>query len=183
MSSGTLRPKPRLRFQIQDVLGLVVGYAMAALLYRALWPSRGLPVALATPALFFYFWLGAAMSGPIVLLQRPPRRLQPTGLAVAPGTVALATRTWAEWAWLLIGMYWIILGLFVIPARIRDFRASGAFVYGVVPILVACVLRLFGPDARSERIISPGTHLAAVCLLASWPVAWACLIILGMNLR
>src|SRR5262249_28049356 len=112
-----IRPSPRLRLPIQDALALIIGYGMAALFVRALWPSSGLPPPLGPPALGLYVWLGLAMSGPMLLWRHaagPAGRTAPPGAHV-PG------RTWAEWAWLFIGIYWILLGLFLIPSRLRDF--------------------------------------------------------------
>ena len=37
------RPDRRLRFQLQDILAVVVGYGMAALFFRAFWPTGGPP--------------------------------------------------------------------------------------------------------------------------------------------
>jgi hypothetical protein len=175
------RPDPRLRFRIQDLLAIVVGYGLAALLFRAFWPSSGLSGALIAPALGLYLWLGLALSGPIILLRHEPRRDRPIepGRSPAPESVA---RTRAEWAWLLIGIYWIVLGLVLIPSRRHGFRFGDALLYGLVPIGLAWVPRLFGPKAPTERPATSWTHLAALGLLASWPIAWACLIILGRHL-
>src|SRR5438045_2213695 len=170
MMPRMIRPSPRLRLQIQDILALVVGYGMAALFFRAFWPSRGLALDLGPPALGLYLWLGLAMSGPIILLRHGPRPQGLPGPEVPPGSPPVASRTWAEWAWLFIGVYWIILGLFIIPSRLHEFRFGDALLYGLVPIVVALVLRLFGPKARAERPSTSWTHLAAVSLLATWPI-------------
>jgi hypothetical protein len=65
-------PTFRLRVPIQDLLGLVVGYGMAALFFRAFWPVQGLHPALVAPAIGLYAWLGLAMSSPALL--SPSRR-------------------------------------------------------------------------------------------------------------
>lgn len=177
------RPSPRFRFQIQEILALVVGYGMAALLVRAFWPASGLPRSLGPPALVLYLWLGLAMSGPILLLRHRERPQRPTEPEPSPASSSpVGTRTWAEWAWLCIGVYWIVLGLVLIPSRLREFRFGDAILFGLVPIVVALVFRLFGPQTRAERPAAIWTHLAAVALMASWPIAWACLIILGQRL-
>src|SRR5262245_17574171 len=120
MIPGSTRRRPRLRLQIQDILALVVGYGMAALFLRAFWPVSGLPAALGPPGMGLYLWLGLAMSGPIILLRHGSRRHPPDEQEPDPSTPAApaGSRTWAEWAWLLIGTYWVILGLFVLPARL-----------------------------------------------------------------
>jgi hypothetical protein len=183
MRFRTIRPSSRLRFQIQELLALIVGYGMAALFFRALWPPSGLPTALGPPALGLYLWVGLAMSGPMILLRHDPGRVELPEFEAAPGGVPrAAARTWAEWAWLFIGIYWIVLALFVIPSRLRGFRFGDALLYGLVPILVALVLRLFGPRSPARRPTATWTHLAAVGLLAAWPVAWACLILLARRL-
>jgi hypothetical protein len=171
--------------QIQDVLALVVGYGMAALYFRAFWPTSGLPASLGLPALGLYLWLGLAMSGPVILLRHGPWRDPPDEPAPGPSAASapVASRTWAEWAWLLIGIYWIILGLFIIPARLHEFRFADVVLFGSVPFFVALALRLFGPRQPPRRAAtSVWTHLAAVSLLAAWPIAWVCLIILCKRL-
>jgi hypothetical protein len=183
MRPRIIRPSPRIRLQIQDVLALIVGYAMAALFVRALWPSSGLPASLGLPALALYLWLGLAMSGPMLLWRRESRPPGPPGSASVPGRMPASMRTWAEWAWLFIGMYWILMGLFLIPSRLGGFRFADALLYGLVPVVVAVVLRLFAPPGpRAERPAAIWTHLAAVGLLITWPIAWACLMILGRYL-
>ncbi|HZW32671.1 MAG TPA: hypothetical protein VFF52_18305 [Isosphaeraceae bacterium] len=178
------RPSPRLRFQIQEVLALVVGYGMAALLVRAFWPSSGLPRALGPLALVLYLWLGLAMSGPILLLRHREQTRQPCVPEPerSPGSPGPTTRTWAEWAWLCIGVYWIVLGLVLIPSRLHEFRFGDALLFGLVPIVVALVFRFCGSRRRTRPPAASWTHLAAVALLACWPIAWLCLIILGQRL-
>jgi hypothetical protein len=180
--TSTTEPSRRLRFQLQDILAMVIGYGMASLFFRAFWPSTGLPALLGLPALGLYLWLGLALSGPIILLRRGSGPRPPEPVAT-PGAPHAGSRTWAEWAWLFIGIYWIILGLFVLPARLHAFRFGDALLFGLVPILVAWVLRQVGHRARSERSTSIWTHSAAVGLLATWPIAWACMIILGRRLH
>jgi hypothetical protein len=172
-----LRAPIKLKAQIQDILSLVVGYALAALLFRAFWPARTPSAALGVPGVGFYLWLGLAMSGPIVLLREGPRR---RAAPDSTDTTKATSRTWAELAWLLIGMYWILLGLFLIPLRLRAFKLGDALLFGLVPIVVALGLRLVGPNAsQGPDGRMPWTHGAAVSLLATWPIAWICLILLG----
>ena len=72
-------PVHSFRIQLVDVSALVVGYGMAAVLFRAFWPKTGVSPVLGLFAVGFYLWLGLAMSGPILLMRRTagPRRWQP----------------------------------------------------------------------------------------------------------
>ena len=70
----TTRPNRRMRFQIRDILALVVGYGLAALFFRAFWPSGGPPSWLIAPAMALYAWMGLALSGPVILLRRGSRQ-------------------------------------------------------------------------------------------------------------
>ena len=111
-------------------------------------------------------WLGLALSGPIILLRRRPQR---PSAAAEPGSTAhragVGTHTWAEWAWLFVGSYWIVLGLFVIPARLHEFRPGDVVLFGLVPILAALGSAWSAPDARrrdGESGLDPrGGRLAA----------------------
>jgi hypothetical protein len=178
----SFRRRLRVQIQLQDILALVVGYGMAALIFRAFWPPSQPPVAVAVPVLGFYFWLGLAMSGPIILFRRGPRRFR-AGESSIPG-VPIGSRTWAELAWLIIGIYWIALGLIVIPARLQEFKLRDTVLFGLVPVTVALGFRLFGPRRSAEPGGAIGwTHRAAVALLCTWPIAWICLIALATALR
>jgi len=178
----SFRRRIRVRVQLQDILALVVGYAMAALLFRAFWPTTIPAMLLGLPISALYVWLGLAMSGPIILLRDGLRSDSSVQSQDRDGTIA--RRTWAELAWILIGVYWIVLGLFAIPARLHDFRPIDAILYGVVPIFVALGFRFLGPSpAPIDAGTTPWTHFVAVGLLATWPIAWVCLIVLGNSLR
>jgi hypothetical protein len=179
----TTQPGRRWRFQIRDILALVVGYGMAALFFRAFWPAGGPPARLLAPAFALYAWLGLALSGPILLLRRRPS-VQPmdmTGPTAAPPGVG--TQTWAEWAWMFVGSYWIVLGLFVIPARLHEFGASDVLLFGLVPILAALGFRMVGSESTAARFAPGWTHPAAVWLLVTWPVAWGFLVLVCRGLK
>ena len=112
-----------------------------------------------------YLWLGPG----------PERADPPAAPRVAttvrepretPATAAGAeSHTWAEWAWLFVGSYWIVLGLFVIPARLHAFRLGDVLLFGLVPILAALGFRLVAPEATMSRpslgLDPPGGRLAA----------------------
>jgi hypothetical protein len=172
----------RLRIEIIDVVALVAGYGLAAVFIRAFWPERGISLALGLFAVGFYLWLGLAMSGPLLLIRHRHPSPPPTDEKVPPAeqTEPAPARTWAEMAWLLIGVYWIVLGVFVLPVRLRSFRYSDAILFGLVPLAPALFFLLFGPRPNPRiRATPPWTHLAACGLLWSWPLAWVCLIVLG----
>jgi hypothetical protein len=172
----------RLRFQLQDILAVLVGYGMATLFFRAFWPDHRPSAVMGVAGVGLYLWLGMAMSGPITLLRRrsrSPRSVE----AQQPATAGLSY-TWAELAWLLIGTYWIVLALFVIRARLPEFMLGDMVLFGLVPLAVALLLRLFGPKPSPEHESTQAwTHVAAVILVVTWPIAWASLIVLGMMVR
>jgi hypothetical protein len=179
----TLNRLSRLQFQLRDIVAVMVGYGMAALLFRAFWPDHRPSAALAVAASGFYLWLGMAMSGPVLLLRGRP---SPPDEPPAPGQAhpEAGPHSWAELAWSLIGGYWIIFGLVVIPTRLREFKLGDMLLFGLVPIVVAVALRLFSPRLVTERERKRGwTHTAAVVLVATWPAAWVCLILLGMAMH
>ena len=91
--------------------------------------------------------------------------MQPPGGLVAPPH----SRTWAELAWLLIGAYWIVMGVFILPFRLQSFRFGDTVLFGLVPLCTGLVFRLFGPSSPSHHRPAPWTHQVAVGLLATWP--------------
>jgi hypothetical protein len=196
---------PRVQVELQDILAVVVGYGMAAVLFRAFWPARPPWSAVGFPGAVLYLWLGLAMSGPIIMLRRRLSRRGPapselgsermldssarlSSRSAATGGRDLSGRsartTWAERAWLLIGAYWIVLGIVVIPARLHDFKFGDVVQFGLAPLVAAIGLRLLGPASpRSPVIVRGWTHSAAIALLLTWPLAWICLIFLGKSMQ
>jgi hypothetical protein len=185
MDTNRSEPTRRFRLEVIDLAGLVLGYAMAALLFRAFWPRNGMSPALGLFAMGFYLWLGLAMSGPLLLLRHGSRTARDRATPSRSGTNLNAEpgRSWAELSWLLIGVYWIVMGVFVLPIRIQNFRFGDTILFGLVPVLGGITFRLFGPKNKTAGGISTSwTHQAAIALLATWPIAWLCLIVIGQSL-
>ncbi len=195
----------RVQVELQDILALVVGYGMAAVLFRAFWRARPPWSTLGLPGAALYLWLGLAMSGPIIMLRRRLSRVAAAtndhGSKSVPDSsgrlllrnsttgardprAAASRTTWAERAWLLIGAYWIVLGIVVIPARLHDFKLGDVVLFGLAPVVVAIGLRLLGPTTpHGPDVVRGWTHTAAIALLLTWPLAWICLIVLGESMR
>jgi hypothetical protein len=179
-SPATAAAPPPSRLQLIDLAAMVIGYGLAGVLFRAFWPHSRVSPHLVAFATGFYLWLGMAMSGPLLLLRRqaglsiasPPDASRP-----APGT---GQRTWAEKAWLAIGVYWIVLGALVLPSRLQAFRFGDTLLFGAVPLVASLAFRMFG-TRRTDSPPTPATwtHGAGIALVVSWPFAWFCLIVVG----
>ena len=145
----------RLRFHLQDFLAVVVGYGMAAILCRAFWPASRPSPALGVSGIGVYLWLGLAMSGPVILLRRGAPAIDS---ATTEHHLSLAhSHTWAERAWMLIGIYWIVVSLVVIPARLSDFKLGDMILFGLVPLAVAA--RNASSRTQTARTFRRGTCL------------------------
>jgi hypothetical protein len=200
----TKRPRG---LRLHDLIGLVVGYGMAALLVRSFWPKSGQVMVFQTLVFVLEFcWLGLAMSGPIVLLLdrrlgtssplRPRRPARPgrwitSGEPIQPpvGRGPASSNepdsnpnpyTKAELAWMVIGGYWIGLTMFVVPALSID--TPWALV-GLLQIVTALILWVVVPRrANPGAHANAWTHFAALGLLWTWPFAWILLILLSRGL-
>ena len=164
------------RLRLLDLAALVAGYGLAALLARACWPAWRTPTLAVWIALGLeYTWLGLAMSGPIVLLF-DRRAASPRGAGGDADGLARLTR--AERAWLALGAYLIVMTLLIVPARLLgNFLPIG----GLLQALVAVALLRYGPAHRAEAPGPTWTHRTAVGVLATWPLAWATLILLSLT--
>jgi hypothetical protein len=121
------------------------------------------------------------MSGPVILLRRGPPRIRRAAAGDMP--TSPHSRTWAELAWMLIGIYWIIVSLIVIPARLSEFKLGDMILFGLVPVAVALGMRLIGPSPKQSLDAAQAwTHALGIALLVTWPIAWICLIVLGKTL-
>jgi hypothetical protein len=154
---------------------------MAALLCRAFWPASRPSTAVGVSLIGIYLWLGLAMSGPVILLRRG---LPPVHSSAAGNNPTSAhSHTWAELAWMLIGIYWIVVSLIVIPARLSEFKLGDMILFGLVPVAVALGMPLLGPRTNESLDAAHAwTHALGITLLVSWPIAWICLIVLGKTL-
>jgi hypothetical protein len=84
---------------------------------------------------------------------------------------------------MLIGIYWIVVSLIVIPARLSEFKLGDMILFGVVPLAVALGMRLLRPIPKENLDAARAwTHAVGVTLLVTWPIAWICLIVLGKTL-
>ncbi len=163
------------RFHLLDASAIIIGYAVASLLVRACWPrSQSPPVWALFLIGFVYLWLGLAMSGPVVLLTR-----RPVARPEEADEGETVPRTWAELAWMIIGIYWIGLTVLVVPLRVPGSRFIDSAVLGLFPVVGALGLRIFRTHRSVERGRPSWTHHAGVALLLTWPVAWLGLILLG----
>ena len=178
---GTLMagPATRRRLGLLDLAALVVGYGLAALLVRAVWPpSRGLDPAVGVGLGLEYAWLGLAMSGPVVLLldrRAPP----PGGPAAAARGVRESRYTKPELVWLNVGAYWIAVTLVVAPARLN----GGGFwsTVAAVQAILALSVGAYGLTAQPRVGEVAWTHRAAIGLILTWPLAWIDLILLSLT--
>ncbi len=190
--------------RIHDMVGLVVGYSLAALMARSFWPAS-MPLS-GTPLVCLslgVLWLGLAMSGPILLLldrrgtasgpspekhQRPGRLIgsvEPIDRTVGrrpvePRSIEPPRYTRAELAWIVIGGYWIAMTIFVVPALSYDTPWA---IVGLIQVVAALGLLSFVPGrSESSTTALAWTHSAATILLWTWPVAWVCMILLSRHI-
>ncbi len=189
------------RLRLIDLTGLVVGFGLASLLIRGVWPMATTPDLVTGAVLALeYLWLGMAMSGPIVLLfdgrarpapaNRPTRTLisdrnalatppDPPGRSAASRELPPSRYTRAELAWLSIGAYWMGMAAFVVPSRTSVLPMP---LFGFFQVLAALGLWVLVPKRRhAPEARQAWTHRAAVVLLATWPLAWGAMILLSLG--
>jgi hypothetical protein len=202
----------RRHLRLSDLTALIMGFGLAALLVRAFGARAAQPTyAVATVLSFVYLWLGLAMSGPLVLVldRRATPKTHPRSrerrligsVPVAdlgelrgvgskrppdePGPDDAATDrsprySRAELAWLCIGAYWIGMTFLVVPTRLHDTPLATIAVLQVVAALALWFVKPSPPSPVGSH--TPWTHWAAVGLLATWPLAWAAMILLSKSL-
>lgn len=180
MSESPSSHSHRFRVQLIDLAAIVVGYGMAAVLFRAFWPKGDVSSAIGAFAIGFYVWLGLAMSGPFLLLRGSRQERHVDRHNVSSPSTEMNSRTWAEMAWLVIGVYWLIMGILVVPLRLHYFKVGDTLLFGLAPLAAGLVFRLFGSSVFPKGPAAAWTHPAAVALLLTWPAAWICLIVLGL---
>ena len=184
------------RLHLSEILALVGGYALASLFFRAFWPSTGLGLMRGVAATASFAWLGLAMSGPLILIQRGRFR-KISHHAGGPAS----RRTRMETAWCLIGVYWIAVGLVGIPLIRRGLMGVDLLFWvlmfpaslSIIPLRpkkarpeghagLADDLLDSNPNGSSESTRqgeSGGwTRWAAIVVVSTWPAAWGCMIAL-----
>lgn len=180
----------RRTLRVLDLTALVVGYGLAALLFRAVWRSEaGVPVGIVAACV--YLWFGLAMSGPILLLldrralpskpEKSARRRarDPEALFVPVAAPGRPTYTRAEQGWIMMGAYCIALTLLAVPLRLGDTPLG---VIAVAQLVTALLLWAVGPRRPVADEGGPSwTHHVAVAVLATWPFAWLGLILLARS--
>ena len=188
------------RLHLSEILALVGGYALASLFFRAFWPSTGLGATRGVAAAASFAWLGLAMSGPLILIQRGRFR-KTSRHAGEPAS----RRTRMETAWCLIGAYWIAIGLVGIPLIRRGLMGVDLLFWVLMfPAVISIIipprprkasredssgladehldshLNDSGPITR-EGESGRWTRGAAIVVVATWPAAWGCMIALTWN--
>ena len=171
-------PRPGIiGLRIHDLIGLVVGYGLAAMLVRSFWPGHepkriGEGIALA----FLYLWLGLAMGGPFVLLLD---RRGPAPPSAIPRSHPPSRYSGEESAWIVIGGYLTILAVFIVPSRHRGTLSS--MLLGPQAVVAVFLLGWLRIGHRKPTAAMPAgprwTRRAAVVLLVTWPVVWVILIV------
>lgn len=155
-----------------DLIALGVGYGLAAALIRSFW--AGVPALRPQEVVLLvadYCWLGLAMSGPFVLLFTRRGRAEPGG---PRWDQWLYTR--AESAWLLIGVYWLILTAVVVPSRLSHGVSMNL---AILPMGFLAVLWMFRAKADAASMTRRSwTNVAAMVMLLTWPLAWGAMILL-----
>ncbi len=184
------------KLNLSEMMAIVVGYALASVIFRAFWPPAGVGAMRGTAAAVSFAWLGLAMSGPLILIKRGGAR------SSAHGRSALRARlTRMEKAWCAIGLYWIGLGLAaILVVRRGAIQLDIFFWVTMLPVLLP--FAAWQPRVNREPIVGLAdeildedpnlsrqralqaeagrwTQPAAIALVATWPVAWACMIGLG----
>jgi hypothetical protein len=80
---------------------------------------------------------------------------------------------------MVIGGYWIALTMFVVPALAVDTPWA---LIGLLQVVAAVGLWIVVPKrTQPAGFLVSWTHPVAVGLLATWPVAWIFLILLGKS--
>lgn len=175
--------------RLADLAATVVGYGLAALLFRAIWRGS-LEGSIGLVAAMVYAWFGLAMSGPILLFldrrtlfaskKNPPfikpRRVSEPETWIPTSEPLTNPLTRSEQAWIMIGAYCLMMTLVLVPARLGE---SPLGIVAVLQLITGFVLFFLGPRRfRTDSNRLPWTHTAAQVVLIGWPFAWIGLILL-----
>ena len=184
-----MRPKSR-GPRLLDLMSLVVGYGLAALVFRAIWRgSSEIPYGIV--AALVYAWFGLAISGPIILFldrrtlpkpktaaqpPRKPRRVSDPEIPFQIDAPSPPPFSRAEQAWIMIGVYCTLMTLVLVPARLGDTPLG---IIAVLQLLSGFVLFFLDPRRPNAGVPQLAwTHTAAHVVLIGWPFAWIGLILL-----
>lgn len=169
MTPRSERPPRWSGLTLLEAAALVIGYAVAALASRAIWPRSG-PISLPTAALAVvcYVWLGLAISGPFLLAVSHGH-----GRGSASDDEPI---TRAESAWILIGVYCAALGLLAAITRIHVPPAVSA-----LPLMIGVLFFILRRRRAAVVATRRWTRAAAVIVLMTWPAVWAAWIVLARS--
>jgi hypothetical protein len=161
-------PRPFVRaVTMTDIAGLVVGFAVAATIYRgtilAVFDAGA--VGLTVVATIAFAWLGTSISGPIVLGIR--RLQQGRRIKLSAG----------ESTWGVLGLMWLAVGLsrglrLLNPALMSNVASMSATVAaGLAPLFLILFWWLERNRPHPGRPHSWCHHVGIFCA-AAWPAGW-----------
>lgn len=172
------RPTPPAGLRLRDMIGLVVGYGLAALLIRSILPSFQTATFGSIIVFgFLYLWSGLAMSGPIVLSTARHAALPDDGIARSEPRSRFSR---GESAWILIGCYLIATTIFVSFVRHGRFDFFFVLLCSEVALALGLVslIRFRPTDRDRASTAAPSwTEFAARLMLATWFPAWILFIV------
>jgi hypothetical protein len=152
-----------------DIAGLVVGFAVAATIYRGTILSvfDSSAIGLTVVATIAFAWLGTSIAGPIVLAIR---RIQ-------NGRRSRTTRSAGETIWGLLGLMWLPVGLAryarpVNPALMSNVvSVSATAAAALAPLLLILCWWLLRTRPNSGGPYTWCHHVGIFCA-AMWPAGW-----------
>jgi len=166
--------------------GLMVGYALAGTLAKSVMPGS-MTLQTGDPHLWpvilgVYVWLGLAMAGPFVMLTSVLGRQRVAQSEDHPAVPVEASWSRGETAWVLVGTYWLVMTLLVVPRGLSEMVQLG-LTPGLALIMLGYLPRSASSLSRSglgrDEPAGRWTRKAALAVMAAWPLTWLGLILLG----